>query len=73
MNLRPSPSASGVTFVTRSTVCILSLVYLWPGAQFCISKRLVAPPCPPPLGYLLPLTVWATLQAVFVFRLWRVW
>lgn len=37
-----------MTFVTRSTGCILSLVYLWPGAQFCISKRLVAPPCPPP-------------------------
>lgn len=47
VGLRPSWSASGVTFVTRSTVCILSLVYPWPGAQFCISKQLVAPPSPP--------------------------
>lgn len=47
MGLRPSWSASGVTFVTRSTVCILSLVCPWPGAQFCISKQLVAPPSPP--------------------------
>lgn len=44
---RPSQSASRVTFVTGSTVCILSLVYPWPGAQFCISKQLVAPPSPP--------------------------